>query len=93
MENDETAEIGDNSGVTRVAQEELQNFARRLMKLEDDKKEAVAEHNEAIKDVKTEAASRGYDVKRLNDCMRLLRLDADDRAVLHVYIGALNVFD
>lgn len=84
------AEIGDN---TRVAAEELQNFARRIMKLEDDKKEVVAEHNEAIKDVKTEVASRGYDVKRLNDVMRIMRLADDERAIVHVYMGALNVFD
>ncbi|MCW4115636.1 DUF2312 domain-containing protein [Aurantimonas sp. MSK8Z-1] len=84
------AEAGHNSG---VAADELKEFARRIVRLEDDKKEAVAEFNEDLKTVRAEAKSRGYDTKILTKAIQLSRLDAEDRTMLDLYCGALNVFD
>lgn len=84
------AEKGHNSG---VAADELRDFARRIMKLEDNKKEAMAEFTDDIASVKAEAAGRGYDKKLLTKAIGLMRLEDDERAILHVYCGALNVFD
>lgn len=86
----ETPGEGHNSG---VAAAELQEFARRIMKLEDDRKEAVAEFSDDIKSVKAEAKGRGYDTKLLAKALGLLRLEEGERAVLDLYCGALNVFD
>ena len=85
-----TAEEGHNSGVKA---DELKEFARRMMKLEDDKAEALEPFTEDIKELRAEVKASGYDPKHLASVMKVLRMEEDERTVLGLYFGAFNVFD
>ena len=81
---------GDNS--YRVAADELRSFCERIARLESEKA-ALADD---IKDVKAEAKGRGYDLKTLNEMLKLRKLDADEReareALRQLYADALGIF-
>ncbi|MEC5291554.1 MULTISPECIES: DUF2312 domain-containing protein [unclassified Aurantimonas] len=87
---DETPGEGHNSG---IAVSQMRAFAQRIIKLENDKKEAVAEFNGDIKDVKAEAKGSSFDTKALSDTIRIIRMEPEKRALLGLYCDALNVFD
>lgn len=87
---DETPAAGHNSG---IAVEQLASFARRLRKLEDDKKEAMSEFTDDIRELKAEAKGNGFDTKLLAKAVQMQRLEDDERAILGLYCNALNVFD
>ena len=81
---------GDNSH--RVAASELRSFCERIERLESEKA-ALADD---IKDVKAEAKGRGYDMKTLNEMLKLRKLDPDVRAereaLRELYADALGIF-
>lgn len=81
---------GDNSH--RVAAGELRQFCERIERLEEEKA-ALADD---IKDVKAEAKGRGYDMKTLNEMLKLRKLDPDERnereALRELYADALGIF-
>lgn len=86
-------EIGHNSGdVQRATKSELLDLAQRIERLKDEKAAEVAEYNEQIKEVRAECKARGYDMKALDQVLRLRALDNDTRAVVHLYADALEVF-
>ena len=87
---DEAAPIGHNSKV--AATDELQGYAQRIERLTDEKKLAVAEYGEAIKEVWTEAKRRGYDVKALKEVIRIRAMDEDIRTTIGFYADILDVF-
>ena len=87
---DESAPIGHNSKV--AATDELQGYAQRIERLTDEKKLAVAEYGEAIKEVWTESKGKGYDAKALKEIIRIRAMDEDNRSTVGFYADILNVF-
>ncbi len=85
------SDIGHNSGEA-VAAEELRLLIERIERLEEEKK-GVADD---IRDVYSEAKSRGYDAKIMREVIRLRKMEAHDRqerdAVLDTYRTALGMF-
>lgn len=81
---------GDNSH--RIAAAELKSFCERIERLEEEKKTI----GDDIKDVKSEAAARGYDKKVLAEMLKLRKMDAEDliewEALRTSYGEALGVF-
>lgn len=81
---------GDNS--YRAAADELRSFCERIERLESEKA-ALADD---IKDVKAEAAARGYDKTVLGEMLKLRKLDPDERnereALRELYADALGIF-
>lgn len=82
----------DKSHNERIAHEELQELVQRIERLTEEKKLAMEEHNEGIKDLYTLAASKGYDKKTVREAIRLRAMDAEARARLHLYTDVLGVF-
>ena len=87
---DEAAPIGHNSKV--AATDKLLAFAKRIERLTDEKKLAVAEYGEAIKEVWAEAKGQGYDVKALKEVIRIRAMDEDTRTTIGFYADVLDVF-
>lgn len=83
-----TDDIGHNSG---AAAERLRSFVQRIERLEEEKKTIAGD----IREVKAEAKSDGYDIKALNEVLRLRRMDAGDRtdliAIVDTYAKALGM--
>ena len=77
---------GDNT--LKAAVEDLKSFADRIERLEDEK----AVLSEDIKDVFTEAKSRGYDVKALRAVLSLRKKDDATLANIHVYGERMGIF-
>lgn len=77
--------IGDN------AKERLKSFCERVERLEEDKRGLASD----IKDIKTEAKSVGFDVKTLNEMLRLRRMDTNKRQeqeeLRDTYMAALDL--
>lgn len=77
--------------VQSVARDELRQFIERLERLEEQKQEIAAD----IKDVKSEAKGRGFDVKAINTVLKLRKKDRDERAeeeaILDTYLSALGM--
>lgn len=86
----EEAGAGHNSG---VAADRLRSFVQRLERLAEEKADIL----EQIKDVKAEAKSEGFDLKTLNEVLRLRKLSAADRSereeLLDLYKAALGMLD
>lgn len=71
---------------------ELANFAERIERLRAEKKEAMAEYNEDIKQVRAEAKARGYTLKALDKVLGIRAMPDEDRAIVGVYLDRLGVF-
>ena len=77
--------IGDNAAAR------LKGFCERVERLEEEKRGLAND----IKDIKTEAKSVGFDVKTMNEMLRLRRMDANKRqeqeALRDTYMAALDL--
>ncbi len=84
------AQAGHNSG-NAVVKKELESYVKRIEKLIEDRK-AVQED---IKEVKAEAKGNGYDMKALNEAIKLRALDSEKRqeqeALRELYLSALGL--
>ena len=85
------ADDGDN--FKNAAGDELRTFCERIERLTEEKK-AIAED---IKEVRAECKSRGFDVRMLNEMLKLRAMskaDRDEREALRdTYTHALGIFD
>lgn len=74
-----------------VSAEELRLLIERIERLEEEKKSM----SDDIKDVYSEAKSRGYDAKVMRQIVRLRKMEAQDRqeteAILDLYKSALGL--
>jgi uncharacterized protein (UPF0335 family) len=74
-----------------IAADELRLLIERIERLEEEKK-AMADD---IRDVYSEAKSRGYDAKIMRQIVRLRKMETNDRqemdAILDTYRAALNL--
>ena len=77
---------GDNAFKASVA--DLQSFAQRIERLEDEK----AVLSEDIKEVFAEAKARGYDVKALRLAISLSKKDKELLAITKLYADNLGLF-
>jgi uncharacterized protein (UPF0335 family) len=78
-------------GHNGVVADELRQIIERIERLEEEK----AGISSDIKDVKAEAKSRGFDVKAINDIIKIRKMDAEKRqeqeALLETYMAALGM--
>lgn len=78
-------------GVEGVAAAELRQFIERIERLEEEK----GTLQDDIKEVLSEAAGRGYDVKIIRTIVRLRKKDANERkeeeAILELYMNSLGM--
>jgi uncharacterized protein (UPF0335 family) len=81
---------GDNSLKAAVA--DLQSFADRIARLEEEKSELNKDINEQIRDIYAYAKARGYDVKALKTVLALRKQDEETRAAIHLYGSRMGVF-
>ena len=74
-----------------IAADELRLLIERIERLEEEKK-GIADD---IRDVYSEAKSRGYDAKIMGQIVRLRKMESHDRqemdAILETYLAALNI--
>ena len=74
-----------------VSDEQLRLFIERIERLEEEKK-GIADD---IRDVYSEAKSRGYDAKIMRQIVRLRKMQPHDRremeAILQTYLAALGM--
>ena len=61
-----------------VDKSELEQFIQRIERLDEERKNI----SDDIKDIKAEAKSRGFDIKALNQVLKLRAMDQDDRTDL-----------
>lgn len=84
------SEITQPQTLDSTAKEKLRSLISRIERLEADKAEVAAD----IKEVYAEAKAIGYDTKIMRQCIRLRKMDANDRAeqesVLDLYLHALG---
>jgi uncharacterized protein (UPF0335 family) len=77
--------------MTQIARDELRLLIERVERLEEEKKNIADD----VRDVYSEAKSRGYDAKIMRQIVRLRRMEAHDRqemeAILDVYREALGI--
>jgi uncharacterized protein (UPF0335 family) len=83
------SKIGHNSG--GIAGDQLRSYIERIERLNEEKAALGAD----IRDVFAEAKGSGFDVKTMQQAIRLRKLDKDDRdeqeAVLDLYMRALGM--
>jgi uncharacterized protein (UPF0335 family) len=84
--------IGHNSGSgASIAAAELLQFIERIERLEEEKTTI----GDDIKDVKSELKGRGYDLKAVNEILKIRKQDASERAeqqsILETYLLALGM--
>lgn len=83
-----TNDIGHNSEAT---DDRLRLLIERRERLEEERRGI----SDDIKDVNAEAKAVGYDIRALNEVIKLRRLDPDDRrereAILDLYKAALGI--
>lgn len=76
----------------RVTAKELRQFCEKIEKLKEERADLALE----IKDVRNHAKSRGYDLKALDEMLKLRALDKDVRdereALRTLYADALEIF-
>jgi len=68
---------------------EMASFLDRIERLEEEKKAL----GEDISEVWKEAKDRGYDTGILRKAYSIRKMQKDDRAVLHLYVDSLGLFD
>jgi len=76
------------------AEAEIRSYAERIVRLEMERRELASD----IKDVKAEAKGKGFNVKLIATCVRLMLLEADKQAAaiseheeLDLYLGAVGL--
>ena len=78
------------TGSNTIAADRLRSFVDRIMNLEEDRSAINAD----IREVKSEAKSTGFDMKALNEVLRLERMEKSDReefeALRELYVDALH---
>ena len=83
--------MADGQTETNVAADQLRLFIERVERLEEEKK-GIADD---IRDVYSEAKSRGYDAKIMRQIVRLRKMEPHDRqemqAILETYMSALGL--
>jgi uncharacterized protein (UPF0335 family) len=81
---------GSGLALTEVAREKLKQIVSKIERLEEEKKEVGGQ----VKDVYSEAKSMGYDTKALRACVRLRKMDRQEReeqqTILDTYLLALG---
>lgn len=86
-----TTDTDTGNGETNVAAAELRAFIERIERLEAEK----ATISEDIKEVKSEAKSRDYDVRVINLIVRIRKQDQNERAemdaITELYLQALGM--
>lgn len=74
-----------------IAAERLRSFIERIERLEEEKKHLQAD----IREVKSEAKSAGFDIKTINEILRLRKMDQSEReeheALVDIYKAALGM--
>lgn len=74
-----------------IAAERLRSFIERIERLEEEKKQLQAD----IREVKSEAKSAGFDIKTINEILRLRKMDQSEReeheALVDIYKAALGM--
>jgi uncharacterized protein (UPF0335 family) len=74
-----------------IAAERLRSFVERIERLEEEKKTIQAD----IREVKSEAKNAGFDVKTINEILRLRKMDQSEReeheALVDIYKAALGM--
>lgn len=82
--------LAGSDSLSEAARDKLRLTVERIERLEEEKKEVA----ESIKEVKSEAKALGYDVKALNQVIKLRKMDREERqereAILEVYLDALG---
>jgi uncharacterized protein (UPF0335 family) len=85
---------GSNTGVDRVAKDQLAAIVERIERLEEEKKGLADD----IRDVYAEAKGNGYEVKALRRIVRLRRMDGSQKAahnevetIVETYMQALGM--
>jgi len=68
---------------------EMASFLDRIERLEEEKKAL----GEDISEVWKEAKDRGYDTGILRKAYSIRKMQKDARAVLHIYVDSLGLFD
>ena len=90
------AGVGHNSGDTvedkgSIAAQELRLFVERVERLEEEKK-GIADD---IKDVKSKAKGRGYDMKAFNELLKIRKMKKGEyeehQMVIETYLAALGL--
>jgi uncharacterized protein (UPF0335 family) len=78
------------SGMDHSTAKQIRSFVERIENLEDEK----AAINESIRDVYSEAKSRGFDVKILRKCVALRKKDDNERSeeeqLISLYMAAIE---
>jgi len=76
--------------LTETARDKLRMIVERIERLEEEKKEVA----EQIKEVKSESKALGYDVRAINEVIKLRKQDRQERqereAILEIYLDALG---
>lgn len=87
----EEASIGHNSAISKEAATRLKSIIDRVERLEEEKKGL----SEDIKDIKAEAKGAGFDVKALNDTLKMRKKGAaevvEHTMVVETYCRALGM--
>lgn len=68
------ATIGDNGAISKEARDRLKSYIERIENLEAEKQGI----SDDVKDIKKEAKSAGFDMKALNDVLRMRKKDANE---------------
>jgi uncharacterized protein (UPF0335 family) len=88
---DDAGEAGDTAALVNEAARRLLDAIERIERLQDEK----ASIGDDIQTVKAEIKGMGFDLKAINEILRLRRKDRDEwleeRAILHTYMDALGM--
>lgn len=85
------SDIGHNSAIDPATRDRLRSFVERVERLEEERRDIA----EQIRDVKAEAKGEGFDLRTLNEVLKLRRMKPHDRIerqeLLDVYLHALGM--
>lgn len=85
------ATIGHNSAIDSATRDRLRSFVERVERLEEERRDIA----EQIRDVKAEAKGEGFDLRTLNEVLKLRRMKPHDRIerqeLLDIYMHALGM--
>lgn len=85
------AVVGDNGAVSKEARDRLKSYIERLERLDEEKK-AIGED---MADIRKEAKSAGFDLKALNEILKMRKKGADEVsahvALVETYCNALGM--
>lgn len=87
----EDAAIGHNSAISKEARERLKSVIDRIENLEGERKELASD----IKDIKAEAKGAGFDVKAINDILKMRKKESaevmEHTMIVETYCRALGM--